>query len=360
MTRRTALPALAAGALAIALAGGLSTPAVADTFKVRVGAGHPVQGIAHVTAVDTFFIPEVTKRAAAKGHTVEWTKAWGGAIAKLPEVLDATKNGLLDVGVVNFPFHPSTLGTHNFPFFMFFQPGDVILTVKAVRKTYDDVPFMYELFEKKYNQKHIGVGQNGDYGIGTAFEFKKFDDLKGKKIGAAGPNLRLFTGLDVAGVQTNLNEAYNALQSRVYDGVVIFPGPYFGFKLHEVGKYYLNAHIGTPAAIALTVNLDFWKKLPPDMQAILTEVGKEYDIENSKLQGQADTEALDKLRAAGTTVSELPFEEQKKWATALAAIPNEMAQEANKRGDPGTKVFRTYIETVKAMGYKWPFEYKIN
>ncbi|MSO81354.1 MAG: hypothetical protein EXQ97_07030 [Alphaproteobacteria bacterium] len=70
MTRRTALPALAAGALNIALAGGLSTQAAADTFKVRVGAGHPVQGIAHVTSVDTFFIPEVTKRAAAKGHTV--------------------------------------------------------------------------------------------------------------------------------------------------------------------------------------------------------------------------------------------------------------------------------------------------
>ena len=307
MTRRTALPSLAAGALAVALAGGLATPADADTFRLRVGAGHPVQGIAHVTAVDTFFIPEVTKRAAAKGHTVEWTKAWGGAIAKLSEVLDATKNGLLDVGVVNFPFHPSTLGTHNFPFFMFFQPGDVILTVKAVRQTYDDVPFMYELFEKKYNQKHIGVGQNGDYGIGTTFPFAKFDDLKGKKIGAAGPNLRLFTGLDVAGVQTNLNEAYNSMQSGVYHGVVIFPGPYLGFKLHEVGRHYLNAHIGTPAAIALTVNLNAWKKLPPELQQILTEVGKEYDIENSRLQGKADMEALAKLRDAGVAVSELPF-----------------------------------------------------
>jgi TRAP-type C4-dicarboxylate transport system substrate-binding protein len=359
MKFKSALPSLVAGAAALSVALGATAPAAADTFRLRVGAGHPVQGIAHVTAVDTFFIPEVTKRAAAAGHTVEWTKAWGGSIAKLSEVLEATKNGLLDVGVVNFPFHPSLLGTHNFPFFMFFQPGDVILTVKAVRQTYDEVPWMYELFEKRYNQKHIGVGQNGDYGIGTTFPFTKFEDLKGKKIGAAGPNLRLFSGQDVAGVQTNLNESYNAMQSGVYQGMVIFPGPYFGFKLHEVGKYYLNAHIGTPAAIALTVNTNVWNKLPPEMQKILTEVGREYDIENSKLQGQADADAIGKLRAAGVTVSELPFAEQKKWAETLAHIPNEMAQEANKRGDPGTAVFSTYIKIVKDLGYTWPVEYKI-
>ncbi|MSO81353.1 MAG: C4-dicarboxylate ABC transporter substrate-binding protein [Alphaproteobacteria bacterium] len=252
-------------------------------------------------------------------------------------MLDATKNVLLDVGVVNFPFHPSTLGTHNLPLFMFFQPGDVILTVKAVRKTYDDVPFMYELFEKKYNQKHISVGQNGDYGIGTTLEFKKFEDLKGNKIGAAGPNLRLFTGLDVDGVQTNLDEAYNAVQSRVYDGVVIFPGSYLGFKLHELGKHYLNAHIGTPAAIALTVNIDFWKKLPTAMQAILTEVGKEYDIENAELQGQADTEALDKLRAAGTTVAELPFEDQKKWPPRSPPFPTRWRRKPTSTATPAPR-----------------------
>jgi uncharacterized membrane protein YbjE (DUF340 family) len=42
--------------------GALISSANAETFKLRIGAGHPVQGIAHVTAVQDFFMPEVNKR----------------------------------------------------------------------------------------------------------------------------------------------------------------------------------------------------------------------------------------------------------------------------------------------------------
>lgn len=347
-------------AFALAALAAVPLAAGADTFKWRIGAGHPVQGIAHVTAVEEFFIPEVTKRLEAMGHKVEWIKAWGGSVAKLPEVLEATRTGLLDVGVVNFPFHSAQLFTNNFPFFFPFQPSDHVLGVRAVRSTYDEVPWLYEVFEKRYNQKHIGIGQNGDYGIGTRFAVKAFDDLKGKKIGAAGPNLNWFRGTGIVGVQTNLNEAYNSIQSGVYLGLVIFPGPYFGFKLHEVGKFYLNAGLGAPAAIALTVNLDTWNKLPKPVQEVLLKVGREYDVVNAQMQQKADQEGLEKLRAAGVQVVDLSAAERAKWAQVIAALPNDMAKDANKRGEPGTQVFRTYIATLKKLGYSFPAEYKID
>ncbi len=348
--------------MALTIVAAVSAPlaAGADTYKWRIGAGHPVQGIAHVTAVDEFFVPEVTKRLEKLGHKVEWTKAWGGAVAKLPETLEATRTGLLDIGVVNFPFHSAQLFTNNFPFYFPFQPGDHVLAVKAVRATYDEVPWLYEVFEKKYNQKHLGIGQNGDYGIGAKFPVKTFDDLKGKKVGAAGPNLNWFRGTGIVGVQSNLNEGYNAMQSGVYDGFVIFPGPYFGFKLHEVGKHFLNAGLGAPAAIAVTINLDTWRKLPKPVQDVLVQVGREYDIVNAEAQAKADREALDKLRGAGVQVVDLPAAERAKWAQAIATLPNDMAKDANKRGEPGTQVFRAYIANLKKLGYNFPAEYKID
>jgi TRAP-type C4-dicarboxylate transport system substrate-binding protein len=350
---------LVGGLLATAVGMGTSS-ALADTFKFRIGAGHPAQGIAHVTAVDEFFIPEVTKRLEQMGHKVEWVKAWGGSVAKLPETLEATRTGLLDIGVVNLPFHSSQLFTNNFPFHFPFQPSDHVLAVKAVRATYDSVPWLYEVFERRYNQKHLGVGQNGDYGIGTRFPIANFDDMKGRKIGAAGPNLNWFRNTGVVGVQSNLNEAYNAMQTGVYAGFVIFPGPYLGFKLNEVGANFLNARLGAPAAIALSINLNTWKKLPAPVQEVLIKVGREYDIVNAQMQQKADAEALDKLKAAGVKVIDLPNSERGKWAQAVAGLPNEMAQDANKRGEPGTQVFRAYIENLKKLGYTFPAEYRID
>ena len=351
---------LAKRALLAAAAFALAGTAAAETYKLRIGAGHPVQGIAHVTAVQDFFMPEVNKRLEKLGHKVEWTAAWGGSVAKLPETLEATKSGLLDVGVINFPFHSATLFTNNFPFYFAFQPSDHVLAVKAVRATYDAVPWLYEVFERKYNQKHLGIGQNGDYGIGARFEVKSFDDLKGKKIGAAGPNLNWFRNTGVVGVQSNLNEGYSAMQTGVYQGFVMFPGPYYGFKLHEVGKYFLNVGFGAPAAIGLTVNLDTWKSLPKPVQDVFVAVGREYDVVNAQMQQKADIEGIDKLKAAGVTVSNMPQAERVKWAQVIAGLPNDMAKDANKRGEPGTQVFRAYIASLKKLGYNFPAEYKID
>lgn len=355
--RRLVLTSMTA---AVAAAFGFVGSASAETYKLRIGAGHPVTGIAHVTAVQDFFMPEVNKRLEKLGHKVEWTAAWGGSVAKLPETLEATKSGLLDVGIINFPFHSAQLFTNNFPFFFPFQPSDHVLAVKAVRATYDEQKFLTSVFETKFNQKHLGIGQNGDYGLGTNFPVKTFDDLKGKKVGAAGPNLNWLRNTGMVGVQSNLNEGYNAMQTGVYQGFIMFPGPYFGFKLHEVGKHFLDIGFGAPAAIAITVNLDTFKKFPKPVQDVFIAVGREYDVINAQLQQKADVESLDKLKAAGVSVTKLSAADRNKWAQVVADLPNEMSKDSNKRGEPGTAVYRSYIANLKKLGYSFPADIKID
>ena len=68
--------------IATLVLGAFISSAYAETYKLRIGAGHPVQGIAHVTAVQDFFMPEVNKRLEKLGHKVEWTAAWGVYMAK--------------------------------------------------------------------------------------------------------------------------------------------------------------------------------------------------------------------------------------------------------------------------------------
>ena len=58
----TAIAALAAGA------------ASADSFTFRIGSGHPNGPAVYVADTANFFVPEVKKRAAAAGHTVEFVE----------------------------------------------------------------------------------------------------------------------------------------------------------------------------------------------------------------------------------------------------------------------------------------------
>ena len=44
----------------------LAVPAVAETFTLRIGAGHPSGPSAYVTDTERFFVPEVTRRVAAE------------------------------------------------------------------------------------------------------------------------------------------------------------------------------------------------------------------------------------------------------------------------------------------------------
>ena len=72
----------------------------AETFKLRIGAGHPPV-LPYTSQAKAFFVPEVIKRVKAQtGHDIVFTEAYGGSVAKLPEVLEATRSGLLDFGLI--------------------------------------------------------------------------------------------------------------------------------------------------------------------------------------------------------------------------------------------------------------------
>ncbi|MDD9746853.1 MULTISPECIES: C4-dicarboxylate TRAP transporter substrate-binding protein [Marinovum] len=337
----------------------MTAPAMADTFTFRVGSGHPVAGLSHMQALDEFYLPEVAKRVEERtDHKVRWIKAYAGSLVKLQETLDATRSGLVDIGVINYPHQPTELFTHSFPFYFPFQTGDAVLATKAVRKTFEDVPWLTEVFETDYNQKFLALGANGNYGVGGTVPFENFEDLKGKKIGAAGPNLKWFDGIDVTTVTTNLGEAYNALKSGIYDGVVIFPGPYQAFKLGEVGKEFTVTNFGSPSALSINMNLEKWNATPKEIQDIFLEVGLEYEERASILSNEDDAEGLAKLKADGATIVEFPVAEQAKWAASLADYPNAMAEEATSRGAPGKEIFETYVRNLKELGYDWPYEYQ--
>lgn len=331
----------------------------ADSFTLRIAAGHPAPPLSPVNQLQKTFVPNVTKRVAAEtDHTVRFIEGYGGTIANLFEVLESTQKGLVDIGAMCSCFEPTKLFVHNINYFTPFVSGDPRIMGPATRQIHDEFSYFSEVFEK-FGQIYLGGGAFDDYGLGTKFPWTKMSELKGVKIGAAGPNLPWLDYAGASKVQTNLNEVYNALQSGVYDGIVIFPAPYFGFKFGEVAKYYTTMGWGSVAAYPISVNKNTWAKLPDSVKKIITEEIDVYEIAVQEESITKYTTSLEKLKKQGVTVRDLGDVERKKMALAIEPWVNQKAGEYEALGFPGKKTFRRLIAVAKERGATPVHEYNI-
>ncbi len=348
----------AAGAISVGLVFSASG-ATADNFKLRIAAGHPAPPLSPVNQLQKTFVPNVTKRVAAEtDHTVRFIEGYGGTMANLFEVLESTQKGLVDIGAMCSCFEPTKLFVHNINYFMPFISGNPRVMGPATRQIHAEFDYFYGVFDK-FNQLYLGGGAFDDYGLGTKFPWTKASELKGVKIGAAGPNLPWLDFAGASKVQTNLNEVYNALQSGVYDGIVIFPAPYFGFKFGEVAKYYTTMGWGSVAAYPISVNKNTWAKLPDSVKKIIKEEISVYEHATQEESFVKFTTSLDKLRGQGVTVRDLGDEERGKMARAIEPWVNQKAGEYEALGFPGKKTFRRMIVVAKEKGATPVYEYNI-
>lgn len=348
-----------AGAAAVAVTLGTSV-AQADSFTWRIAAGHPSAPLATVNQLNKTFVPNVTKRVAAETeHKVRFIEGYGGTIANLFEVLESTQKGLVDFGAMCSCFEPTKLFVHNINYFMPFISGDPHIMGPTMRQVHKEFDYFYKVFADNYDQIYLGGGAFDDYGLGTKFPWTQMEELKGHKIGAAGPNLPWLDYAGASKVQTNLNEVYTSLQTGVYDGVVIFPAPYYGFKFGEVAKYYTTMGWGSVLAYPVSVNKKTWAKIPENVKKIIME---EMVVYQQAVEDESETKfvtALDNLRKQGVTVRNIDPNTQKAMAEAIEPWVNEKAGEFEAQGHPGKATFNRVIELAVQNGAKPVHTYTI-
>ena len=351
---------LAMAACAVAAAPFAGGTARADDIKLRIASGHPPANT-YVMLMQTFFVPEVTKRVAARTkHKVEFIEGYGGAMVKVADTLEGVQSGIIDIGGYNFGFEPSNLPLHPFQVMLPFGTMSPVKSVKIVRAVYDKVPYLSKVLEDKFNQRLIALIADNGYNLGTSFEWKSVKDLKGRKVAAAGLNAKWLEYAGATPVQSSLPEAYTSMQTGVYQGWVMFPSGYVNFKLYEVGKYYAEIGFGAITWHGLTINRARWAKLPKEVQNIIVEVGREYEALPGTVNEENYPKQLEQLRKVGTVVKQLPESVRVEWAKSLSNWPQEKATELDKLGLPASQVLKLTLEEAEKAGHKWPVRYQIN
>jgi C4-dicarboxylate-binding protein DctP len=314
----------------------------------------------YIQLIQNYFVPEIMRRVSATTpHKIEFKQSYGGDVVGAAHTLESVQAGDIDIGAYCFCFEPGNLPLHSFQVMLPFGSMSPVASVKIAREVYDRVPFMSEVFEKKYDQKLIGLSADQGYNLGTDFEWDKVSDLAGKNLAGGGLNLKWIEAAGATPVQSSLSEAYKAMQSGFYNGWIMFPSGWINFKLFEVGRFYTETGFGAITWHGLTINKARFDKLPKEVQAIILDVGKEYEAMTGTVNEANYPKQLDELKAKGTKVRKLPEIVRAEWAKSLADWPREKAKELDAQGLPGTQVLEATIVAAERAGHKWPVRYVV-
>ena len=332
----------------------------AKTYRITIGSGYNPAPYPMHRKWSHDVCNNIKKRVeATTKDKIKWVPAWGGAIAKVGEELEAVESGTLKMGLVMTPVETSKLYLNSFGYNIPFGLKDTKKACEVNLTVYRKNKILQDVF-KKYNQKWLGMVSYENYDVLTTFPFKTMKDLKGKKIAALGANIPWLKNTGAIAVQSNTGEAYTSFQTGVYDGFLLPLSYAYGPKLYEVAKYATVVSIAAPAGPCWTINLDFWKSLPKKIQDIIWDEAQKFNDAIPTIVADMKNSSTAKMKAKGVTYFALPDKDRREWMEAVKNMPKNFVAECKKRGLPGKQVAESYIQESVKAGYTWPMKYKLD
>lgn len=347
---RIPLPASAAG---LALAMSIALPSHAtETIKAVVIDGYPAKSM-WVQEFSDFFIPQVDQKLAVTGnYAFDWQESYGGAIVKPRGVLDGISLGLGDIGIVTTIFHSSKLPSQALSAVTPFVSSDAPAVARAIDEISREFPTMQNEFAKQ-NQVYLATGVVLDsYQLFSREPLNTLTDLQGEKVAGAGMNMRYLEGVDDAvGVRGGLTDFYNMLQTGMVDQAMLWPEAAATFKIAEVAPHMLSVDLGAVNTKTVTVNADYWEKLPEEVKGVLQEVAIEYRDHLASLAMEKASASLAAFEQAGGNIVELSQEDRAAWAAAMPNLALEWASDLDAAGEPGSQMLRAYMGKLAEAGF---------
>lgn len=336
-----------------ALAALMALPAAAqESISAVVIDGYPDRAL-WVKEFTNFFIPEVDRRLAENGnYKMNWQENYGGSIVKPKGVLEGVQLGLGDIGIVTTIFHSSKLPSQGISGSTPFVASDARAVAKAVDEIAREFPAMQNEFAAQ-NQVYLATGVVLDtYQVFCSEKVSTLADLEGRKIAGAGLNLRYLEGIkDAAGVRGGLTDFYNMVQTGLVDCAMLWPEAAKTFKIAEVAPYMLRADLGAVNTKTVTVNADYWEKLPDEVKDVLKAVAIDYRDHVAGIAMDRAAASRDAYVAAGGTIAELSDEDRAAWANAMPNVAQEWASTLNGKGEAGSEMLAAYIGKLADAGY---------
>lgn len=210
----------------------------------------------------------------------------GGTLGKNPlTYLKLVTDGVIDMGWVMNPYYPGRFKDDMVSYFPFIDKNvyEVALSMQRMYKKgllsgYDD---LYVL----------AMAPTNELNLHTNFPVKSPDDLKGKKIRAAGKiQFELLKAAGATPVPIPITKVAESISRGVIDGGVTEPLAMSAFRIDDVARYHTMVPFGS-VTVMYAMSKKKYQSLPANARAILDEQTGEkwvmkYCDENEKTRAK--------------------------------------------------------------------------
>lgn len=187
------------------------------------------------------------------------------------------------------------------------------------------------------------------YQLFTSRKFDSLASMKGLKIRSTGPAMD--AGLRVLGmvpIRMSAAELGESFSRGTVDGMAFPAASIFPYDLQGKTKFGTGDLSFGSSMTFYAISTKSWDKLSPAMQKALTEAGEKTTRHACELIDKEEQDAIRKLvSGSNMTLVSLSPADRKKFDDELAAVAQEWADAADKRGRKGTEALKAFREAVK-------------
>lgn len=208
-----------------------------------------------------------------------------------------------------------------------------------------------------YNPKEIQatkllyVHAHGPGVLATKTPVRGVKDLSGMKIRGTGFTAKIVEALGGSPVGMSQGETYEALQKGVVQGTFCPIETLKGWKQGEVIGYVAESQcVGYTTSFYVTMNLETWNLLPPDIQKVFLDVSKEWLDKHGEAWNEADAQGYAFIRELKREVVPLSQEEQREWVRRITPLLDAYSRKADAKGLPGSRFMKELREKIAAAG----------
>jgi TRAP-type C4-dicarboxylate transport system substrate-binding protein len=274
-----------------------------------------------------WFSEKIKERTGGK---IDIKLYYSGQLGKANEILPLVAKGAIDMGALVQGYFTSNLPfaamTNSLPM-TFFDPEAAMNAAIALEDTNAS---QKEEF-KKNNIKPLVYRWLPNYKLICTKPVRTMADLKQLKVRTFGNYMpKMFAAIDVTPVNVLPTENYEALKRGTMDCSYLTNANFLAYKLHEVAKYIIDVKFGGIHAYFLAMNLDKFNAMPPKVQKLFVETGREATKYSTEVTIREEEAALKTMVDQGAEV--IKFEEQDKLNKAVPDMVALWIEEMAKQG----------------------------
>lgn len=273
----------------------------------------------------------------ASGGRIGFRPYWSGGLISSDMSMLEVRHGLADIALIT-PIYARG-GAHLLRAQSGFYGG--IATLADQVTVYDCLATRFPDFGKELEGLHVLAVQGGNFpGVLTRSKpVRTLADLKGLRLRAQSDAIDVLRELGADPVNMPMGEVYSALAKGVIDGVVAPADTIRSLHFAEVAHHFTALRFSRGAYPARAMSDAAWRRLPPDLQALLLRSKADWERALEQQILAAEQAGIDQAASHGVEMIPFPASEQAR----LDALYNRFALDQARRlaafGIQGEPVF---------------------